>query len=295
MTRLPSKAEALRLLIATTTAGKRVTVTRGNRLVDFRIIDNSETALIGEVSLGRITRIDRGLEAAFVDCGGGRAGFLPLRDGPPGITEGQRLIVQAVREPFDGKAMRLTARPVVAGYHLSYAPFSKHPIFPDGTTEPEKLRLQKLLGSLDHLQQGMSVRVSTIGTDTARLRVEAAALRRQWAEVERRAAAANDTGLLQAAPDFLWDLIRELGPSLAEIICDTRTSAGQVTVLCQSLDDALSQRVVYHPRREWVPSVAQLEEQIDEALADKVVLPSGAALHFSETRAMTVIDVDSGQ
>jgi Rne/Rng family ribonuclease len=295
VTRHQSKTEPVRLLIATTPAGKRLAVARGNRLVDFRVVHNTEAALIGQVSLGRIMRIDRGLEAAFVDCGGGQAGFLPLRDGPPGITEGQRLIVQAIREPFDGKAMRLTARPVMAGYRLSYAPFSKNPTFPDGITEPEKLRLQKLLGSLDDLRQGMSVHASAVGADTARLRVEAAALRRQWVEVERRAAAANDAGSLQAAPDFLLDLIRELGPSLAEIICDTRTSAGQVAILCQSLDDALSKRVVFRPRREWVPSVAELEEQIDEALADEVVLPSGAALHVSETRAMTVIDVDSSQ
>jgi Rne/Rng family ribonuclease len=295
MSRHPSKAEPLRLLIATMPAGKRFAVVRGNRLVDFQIIDNADVTLIGQVNLGRITRIDRGMEAAFVDCGGGQAGFLPLRDGPPSIAEGQRLIVQAVREPFDGKAMRLTARPVLAGYRLSYAPFSKNPTFPDGIADPEKQRLQRLLGSLDNLRQGVSARSSAIGADTERLREEAAALRGQWAEIERKAAAADEAGLLQTAPDSLLDLIRELGRSLAEIVCDTRTSASQVATFCQTLDDALSERVVFHPRREWVPSVAELEEQIDEALADEVFLPSGAALHFGETRALTVVDVDSGR
>jgi len=203
--------------------------------------------------------------------------------------------VQVVREPFGGKAMRLTARPVLAGYCMLYAPFSETPAVPDGATDAEKQQLQRLLESLGDLRPGMNARLSAIGIDVARLRQEAAMLRGRWAEIKQKTAGADKGILLQAAPDPLFDLLRELGPCVGDIFCDTRTCAGEVAALGQSLDDSLAERVVFRPRREWVPFVAELEEQVDEALADEVVLASGAILHFDETRAMTVIDVDTGQ
>jgi ribonuclease G len=295
MTRHPNKIAPLRLLVATDASSKRIALARNGLLLEFWVVDSAETPLIGQISLGQVARIDRGLEAAFVDCGGGQVGFLPLRDGPPGITEGQRLIVQAVREPFDGKALRLTARPVLSGYRLSYSPFSKNALFPDGMADSERQRLQRLLDGLGDVRRGMSARRSAIGAEAARLREEAEALRAQWAEIGRKAAAVDTARVLQPAPALLRELIREHGPSLAEILCDTRAGAGQIAALCQSLDADLGAVVEFRPRREWTPAVAELEEQIDEALGEKVLLPSGAALHFGETRALTVIDVDSGQ
>jgi len=294
MTSRREKPEALRLLIAAGSADRRIAVTRGDRLWDFLILGSGETPLIGRISLGRIAKIDRGLEAAFVDCGGGLSGFLPLRDGPSGITEGQSLIVQIIREPFDGKSMRLTARPLLAGYRLSFAPFVKSPIFPDGITDAEKQRLQRSLESFGDARRGISPRYQAAGADALRLRAEAESLRAQWTEIERKAAAADGPLLLQTAPEPLLDLIRTHASSLEEICCDTRTAAAQIAALCRPLDDDLAGKVVFRPRRDWLPPVAELEEQIEEALAEEVILPSGAALHFAETRAMTVIDVDSG-
>lgn len=295
MTSRREKPGPLRLLIAAGSGDRRVAVVRGDRLAEFQILGHGATPLIGRISLGRVAKIDRGLEAAFVDCGGGQTGFLPLRDGPPGITEGQRLIVQVIREPFDGKSMRLTARPVLTGYRLSFTPFAKGPIFPDGIADAEKQRLQRSLESLGDARRGVNPHSRAIGADAALLCAEAESLRTQWAEIERKAAAAAAPMSLQPAPDPLLEIIRSHASSLEEICCDTRTAAAQITALCRSLDDTLAGKVIFRPRRDWVPSVAELEAQIDEALAGEAVLPSGAALHFAETRAMTVIDVDSGE
>jgi ribonuclease G len=295
MTSRREKPGPLRLLISTGSADRRVAVVGGDRLAELQILGSGETPLIGRISLGRLVKIDRGLEAAFVDCGGGQTGFLPLRDGPLGITEGQRLIVQVTREPFDGKSMRLTARPVLTGYRLCFTPFAKGPILPDGITDAEKQRLQRSLESLGDARRGVSPRSQAIGAGTALLRAEAESLRTQWVEIEHKATAAAAPMLLQPAPDPLLEMIRSHAATLEEICCDTRTAATQIAALCRSLDDTLAAKVIFRPRRDWVPPVAELEEQIDEALAGEAVLPSGAALHFAETRAMTVIDVDSGE
>jgi len=295
MTPRRERSAPLRLLIATEKASRRIAAVRDDRLCDFSIMGAGETSLIGQIYLGRVTKIDRGLEAAFVDCGVGQVGFLPLRDAPPGMTEGQSLIVQATREPFDGKAMRLTGRPVMTGYRLSLAPSAKSPTYPDGITDAEKQGLQRALGTIGDLRRNISLRPPAIGADAALLPAEAESLQVKWAEIESKAAAARGPQILHPAPEPLLEFIRAHVSSLGEILCDTRVAATQVAALCRTLDDDLAEKVTFHPRRDWLPSVAELEEQIDEALADEVVLPSGAMLHFAATRAMTVIDVDSGK
>ena len=280
MTASRKRPPPLRLLIATGSADRRIATISGDRLADFLILGSGETPLIGQISLGRIAKIDRGLEAAFVDCGGGQTGFLSLRDAPSGITEGQRLIVQVAREAFDGKSMRLTARPVLPGYRLSFAPFTKSPNFPDGIADPVKQRLQRLLESLGDARRGVSPRCHAIDADAALLRAEAESLRTQWVEIERKGAAATAPMLLQPAPEPLLDLIRSHASALEEICCDTRTAAAQITALCRSLDDELAGKVTFRPRRDWLPSVAELEEQIDETLAGEAVLPVRRGIAF---------------
>ena len=285
----------LRLLIASSATGRRVCVVQGDRLCDFLLLPDDAPSVIGQIALGRLAKIDRALEAAFVDCGNGQQGFLPLADAPANATEGQRLIVQVTRESFDGKQMRLTARPVVAGYRLSYSPFAKNTVFPDPITENEKQRLQRALESLGDGKRGMNPRRAAAGADPKLLRAEAEALRAQWTQIERTAAAATAPQILQPGPDPVVDLLRNIGPSVAEICADTRVAAAQAEALCKTLDPALAESVTFHPRRDWQPSVAELEEQIDEALAGSIALSSGVVLHIDETKAMTVIDIDSGQ
>ena len=285
----------LRLLIATSATDRRVCVVQGDRLCDFLLLPNDAPSVIGQIALGRLAKIDRALEAAFVDCGGGQHGFLPLADAPANATEGQRLIVQVTREPFDGKQMRLTARPIIAGYRLSYSPYAKNTVFPDPIAENEKQRLQRALESLGDGKRGMNPRRSVAGADPKPLRAEAEALRAQWAQIDQKAVAATAPQTLQPGPDPVVDLLRNIGPSVAEISADTRVAAAQAVALCETLDPGLAESVTFHPRRDWLPSVAELEVQIDEALAGSIALSSGAMLHIDETKAMTVMDIDSGQ
>ena len=199
------------------------------------------------------------------------------------------------REPFDGKQMRLTARPVVAGYRLSYSPYARSTVFPDPIAENEKQRLQRALESLGDSKRGMYSRRPAAGADPKQLLAEAEALRAQWTSIDQIAAAATTPQTLQPGPDPVVDLLRNIGPSVAEICADTRVAAAQAEALCKTLDPGLAEKVTFRPRRDWLPSVTELEEQIDEALAGSIALSSGAVLHIDETRAMTVIDVDSGQ
>src|SRR5262245_21311218 len=173
----------LRLLIAGAGSGRRIAMVREDRLCEFVVLDDSARALVGEILLGRIAKIDRGLEAAFVECDQGRTGFLPLRDAPSGVTEGQRLILQVGRAPVDGKVMRLTARPMLSRYRLSFAPFAKGVIFPNDGTVSEQAGLQRAVELLGQAARGLSLRRQAIGAEAAALLAEAELLKATWAEI----------------------------------------------------------------------------------------------------------------
>jgi Rne/Rng family ribonuclease len=136
---------------------------------------------------------------------------------------------------------------------------------------------------------------AALGAGARRLRAEAESLRAQWTDIEQKVAAAAQPQILQAAPDPLLEVLRHAGQSVDGIHADSRIAAAQAEAFCRILDPTLAEKVEFRPRRDWQPSVTDLEEQIDEALASEVALPSGALLHVDPARAMTVIDVDSGR
>jgi ribonuclease G len=250
------RRERQRLLIAARPGERRIAWVAGPRLLEFRILRDDRPPLVGRICRGRIARVDRGLDAAFVDYGAAAAGFLPLRECPTPPVEGQALIVQVTREPFDGKAARLTARPVLRAQHLSWSPLGKGPALPRDRGEADRLR-------------GL------------------------WADIERKAAEPGKPGALLPAPDPLAELLRDHGTEIEEIGVDSRAGAARIAELCRSVADDAAAKAIYRPQREWNPSAEALEEQIDAALAEEAILPSGATLHFGTTKALTAIDVDS--
>ena len=99
-----------RLLISALPGETRAVWLRDGRLHDVSIQRADRPAVAGNVYLGRVAALDRALEAAFVEIGLARPGFLPLSAAPKGLSEGQAVLVRAVREPRADKGARLGAR-----------------------------------------------------------------------------------------------------------------------------------------------------------------------------------------
>lgn len=100
-----------RMLVSALPGETRVARLDGGRLVDLAIARGERAAQAGDLYAGRVAAVDRGLQAAFVDLGGARPGFLPLGEAPAGLSEGTRLVVRVTRAGAADKGPRLTARP----------------------------------------------------------------------------------------------------------------------------------------------------------------------------------------
>lgn len=105
---------SMRLLISALPGETRAVWQEDGRLVDLAILRDDKPAIAGNIYIGRVTAIDKGLSAAFVEIGQTRPGFLPLDEADGGLSEGAAIIVRAVREPKDEKGARLTGRGVPA-------------------------------------------------------------------------------------------------------------------------------------------------------------------------------------
>lgn len=287
-------AGKLRLFVAGRDGGRHIALIEDRRLVEFRV-DRAETASrIGEIHLGRVLRVEKGIDAAFVEIGLDRPALLPLADHDGTLREGDAVLVQVARDGRDGKGARVTGRPVLPGLALVFDPH--HP----GVSVSQRVadrdaaaRLNAAVRPLAGPGEGFIVRAAAVAATPAALAAEAARLRAAWQEIESRRAGLKPPACLHRE-DAVVALLRDVGAAVIEIVVDTRGGADALRPrLAAALPD-LASRLAVRPPRDWVPSADEIDEQVEAALEPEVKLPSGGTLLVEPGRTLTAIDVNSG-
>ncbi|MCP5367132.1 MAG: ribonuclease E/G [Hyphomicrobiales bacterium] len=292
---------ATTLLIEDQPGETRVARLDGGRLVDLLLIHDGERSLVGNVYLGRVRTVDRGLEAAFVDLGPDGTGFLGLADArPPGRTggritdfaaEGDALVVQVTADPVDGKGPKLTARVTLQGRLLVLLP-GQDEVRVSGRLDDvaERDRLAALAASLAGSGDGFIVRTAARGAGAEALAAEARRLAAAWRGLDGGAAA---PACLHREPEAALRLLRDLDVPGARIVVDGAAMLGRVRDFCAGSAPDLTD-ISAHRGRDPLFEAEGVEEQAEAALSPRVALPGGGALTVQETAAVTAIDVDSG-
>src|SRR5262249_27077429 len=159
--RVPSLMQ--RLFVATQGEETHLALCEGDRLVEYAIERRGRPGRIGDIHLGRIARVDRGLGAAFVEIGLERPGFLPLADAEGAPEEGGRTLVQVAREERSGKGARLSGRPRLPGVYLVLAPRGSGVSLSARIDEPEvRRRLTDEVARLAKSGEGWIVRRAAV-------------------------------------------------------------------------------------------------------------------------------------
>jgi len=287
-------ARTLRLFVAGRNGGRQIALVEDRRLVEFRV-DRAETASrIGEIHLGRVLRVEKGIDAAFVELGLDRPALLPLADHDGKAAEGDAVLVQIARDGREGKGARVTGRPVLPGFALVFDPH--HP----GVSVSQRIadrdtaaRLGAAVRSLAEPGEGFIVRAAALAATPAALAAEAARLRAAWREIGARRAGLKPPFCLHR-DDAVVALLRDAGAEVAEIVVDTRGAADTLRPRLEAALPDLASRLVVRPPRDWVPSANEIDEQVEAALEPEVPLPSGGTLLVEPGRTLTAIDVNSG-
>lgn len=270
----------------------RVAVLDNGRVTDLLVERASSSSLSGSVYWGRVSALAPHIDAAFVDIGQERAGFLGAADaGPGGLpTEGTALLVQVLAEPVTDaggdKGAKLTAKPTLPGRLLVLTPGDGAVRLSKRIADPA--RRTALAGLLAPLKPdpdtGFVVRTEAAQADTAAVAAEAAALAARWRAVVGAAKAAKPPARL-LRDDVVSQALR-LAPAGARVLVAGPDAAERVACLgggAQIWTGPGDLFAAHGADAAW-----------DTALARDVALPGGGGLVIEETAALTAIDVNVG-
>ena len=286
----------------------RAAAVRDGRVVELFIERRGRESLVGNLYLGRVERILDGMDAAFVDIGLGKSGFLGLDGARTGervetddrigdyVHEGEAVAVQVVKDAVGRKGVQLNRRLSLAGRHLVYTPGRQRiAVSRQIADEEERARLEALARDVAE-SGGFIVRTAAAGAGADELAADAAYLKRLWSEIDARRDGTPPPALLHEEPPPLLRLFRDrLSEATEEILIDSPGGFAAARDYCKRFLPGLAERLRLETGPEHFFDAAEVDAEIERALAPRYDLPSGGQLVIEATEALTSIDVNSGR
>jgi ribonuclease G len=280
-------------------------------------------SLLGNIFYGRVQRVLPGMQAAFVDVGLQRAGFLGAREAkclceltgldegtlPPissCVTEGQSILVQATKDPIGEKGVRLSANVTLPGRLLVMVPNQSGVVMSrriEDEAERERLsivvsRIAEKLNALGVTGEpaGFIVRTAAIGMEEAALEEDARRLAADWAEVRAAEKNASPPDVLFHDLDPVAKTMRDfVSMDTARVELDDAKAYQEAVRYCNRAMPHMAQRVSLVNGPGSVFDEHDIDGVIEQALDPRFELPSGGWITIETTEALTAIDVNSGR
>ena len=303
------------LINATQKEELRVALVDGQRLFDLDIESPGHEQKKANIYKGKITRVEPSLEAAFVDYGAERHGFLPLKEiareyfpadyvfqGRPNIrdilTEGQEVIVQVNKEERGNKGAALTTFVSLAGSYLVIMPNNPRAGGISRRIEgDERIELKEALSSLDVPEGvGLIVRTAGVGKSPEELQWDLKVLLHHWEAIKQASQSRPAPFLIHQESDVIVRAIRDyLRRDIGEILIDSPKVFEKAKAHIKLVRPDFINRVKLYQGEVPLFSHYQIESQIESAFQREVRLPSGGSIVIDVTEALTAIDINSAR
>ncbi len=297
------------LFNATQAEELRVAIVDGQKLVDLDIESASKEQRKGNIYKGVITRVEPSLEAAFVDYGCERHGFLPFKEiarsclpnggrVPENLKEGQELLVQVEKDERGNKGAALTTYISLAGRYVVLMPTNPRGGGVSRRIEgEERNELRDTLAQLD-VPEGMSLiaRTAGIGRSAEEFQWDLNYLLSLWKAIDGAATSMSGAFLIYQEGSLVIRAIRDyFSADIGEILIDTEDIYEQAQQFMAHVMPSNVNKVKHY--RDDVPlfSRFQIEHQIESAFSRQVNLPSGGAIVIDHTEALVSVDVNSAR
>lgn len=299
------------LLVNVTPQETRVAVIENGMLQELYLEREAARGILGNIYVGRVARVIPGMQAAFIDLGIERTGFLHVKDlletrdadELPAISEvlhqGEKIIVQVVKEPVDTKGARLSGQISLAARNLVYLPgqvaagVSQRV---DNQNEKERLRgiLEKLTRE-NGIEGGAIARTVAEGASEEELAMELVFLSKVWRKsLDMKASAKPPLCIYEELPLGLRVLRDIVADDVERIRIDSSEAFESATKFSNDMVPELSDKLELYDGERPLFDLYSVEDEIERALHRKVPLKSGGYLVIDPTEAMTTIDVNTG-
>ena len=304
------------LINATQQEELRVALVDGQRLYDLDIETASREKKKSNIYKGKVTRVEPSLEAAFIEYGGGRHGFLPLKEiarscfregatdkgGKQNIkellAEGQELVVQVEKEERGNKGAALTTFISLAGRYLVLMPNNPRAGGVSRRIEgDDRADLREALSTLDIPDaMGLIVRTAGVGRSAEELQWDLDYLLHLWSAIEVGAEAKKAPFLIFQDSNLTVRALRDyMRSDIGEVLIDDPAVYRQAHDFMQQVMPHNVRKVKLYEDEVPLFNRYQIEGQIESAFNHEVILPSGGTITIDHTEALTAIDVNSAR
>jgi ribonuclease G len=300
----------------------RVALREKSRLVSYRAERHRTSSVVGNLYKGRVTRVLPGMQAAFVDVGLARDGFLYVReagavmddftdifrvddDPTPNETadtdigdllrQGQEVLVQVVKDPIGTKGARLTTHITLPGRFLVYMPtVDQLGVSRRITEDEERARLKALIDSFGG--GGWIVRTAGEGQGRVELEADRRYLANLWEQIQATSDRTNAPYLVHHELSPVLRAVRDTFTSaVQEAWVDEEEAFEEILEFLEQSDPSLVPRLKLFRKTTDLMSAFGLDRELEKALRPKVWLKSGGYLVVNQTEALVAIDVNTGK
>ncbi|NMH72754.1 Rne/Rng family ribonuclease [Bacillus sp. RO2] len=286
---------------------KRVAIKEDGKIFELLIDRPTTHPIEGNIYVGRVVNVLPGMQAAFVDFGQKKPGYLhrdhlcsyqtstlsKAEKEQKGIShfvhQGEAILVQVVKEGEGTKGAKLTGLLEFPGTHIVYQPYGKYKAISKRMSDVKRQEWRKLLQEWLTSDEGVILRTASEHVEADLVEAELLELQRQFLEVqEKQSASVKVPSLVHEEDHFLSKIIREIPPAEVKLVEVDHAGTSQFF-------KKKGYPVRFYQGKEGIFKRRGMEQELEKALKRIVWLPSGGYIIIEHTEAMTVIDVNTGK
>src|SRR5688500_79364 len=307
--RAPLPKAKRELLVSVDVGEQRVAVLEDDRAAEVYLERPERRSIAGNIYKGTVDNVLQGMEAAFIEIGLEKNGFLyvdeivtPELEGRGGrkiqdlLKRNQEILVQAVKDPMKSKGARLTTEISLPGRFVVFVPVGEGLGVSRRLEEDERVRMRDIVKGLKVKDGGVIVRTAAEGASAEDVERDLVFLQKLWQRIQDRAKDSEAPALVYQEAELPLRVTRDLftGDFERARIDDDRTFKRVVGYL-KKTSPHMVERVERYKEKTPLFEAAGVEDEINSTLSRRVDLPSGGYLVFDYAEAFTVIDANTGR
>jgi ribonuclease G len=308
--RAPLPEAKRELLVSVDVGEQRVAVLEDDKVAEVYLERPERRSIAGDIYLGTVDNVLPGMEAAFIEIGLEKNGFLyvdeivtPELEGKRHgkkiqdlISRGETIMVQAVKDPMKTKGARLTTEISLPGRFVVYQPNGDGFGVSRRLDDDERGRLKDVLKGLDLKGGGVIVRTAAEGASAEDIERDLLFLQKLWKAIEARAKNAKPPTLLYQEAELPLRVTRDLfTENFERALVDEDRAYKRIVGYLKKTSPHMVERVVRYKEKQPLMEAYGVDAEIKSTLSRRVDLPSGGYLIFDYAEAFTVIDVNTGR